>query len=69
MQVTNFDLCLHIVMVTGKCTDVFGGIFCLGGYLRGGGYLGGYFHGETCHGEENFNEGAQGFLALFEKEE
>ena len=27
LQVTNFDLCLHIVMVTGKCTDVFRGIF------------------------------------------
>ena len=25
----NFDLCLHIVMVTGKCADVFRGILGL----------------------------------------
>ena len=32
LQVTNFDQCLHIVMVIGKCTDVFMGIFWFGGW-------------------------------------
>ena len=53
---------LHIVMVTGKCTDVFRGYFWFGGR----GYAGGSFHGGT------FNvlsmEGAQDFLALFKKQ-
>ena len=45
-----FDQCLHIVMVIGKCTDVFRGIlFCLGVGL-GGGYVGGSFLGGICHG-------------------
>ena len=57
LQVTNFDLCIHIVMVTGKCTDVFRGIFFwFGGRVEGGGgYVGGSFHGGTSHGEETFN--------------
>ena len=51
LQVTNFDQCLHIVMVIGKCTDVFRGIFfCLGVGLMGGGYGGGSFLGGICHG-------------------
>ena len=29
LQVTNFDQCLHTVMVIGKCTDVFRGIIFL----------------------------------------
>ena len=37
LQVTNFHQCLHTVMVTGKCTDVFRGIFCCWG---GGGVEG-----------------------------
>ena len=42
-------------VVTGKCTDVFRGIFFgLGGELRGEGYVGGYFHGETSHGKREF---------------
>ena len=49
LQVTNFDLCLHIVMVTGKCTDVLRGIF----WFRGD-YVGGYFHGRTPHGGREF---------------
>ena len=49
LQATNFDLCLHTVMVTGKCTDVFS-FFFVYGEIRGGDYMGGYFHGETCHG-------------------
>ena len=66
LQVTNFDLCLHIVMVTGKCADVFRGIFvCLGGYLRGEGYRGGSFHGETSHGGRDFQwRGAQDFCII-----
>ena len=40
LQVTNFDQCLRIVMVIGKCTDVFRGIlFCLGVGLRRGGAM------------------------------
>ena len=36
LQVTKFDQCLHIVMVIGKCTDVFRGIFSwIGRGLRG----------------------------------
>ena len=51
LQVTNFDQCLHIVMVIGKCTDVFTVIlFCLGVGLRGGGCFGGSFLGGICHG-------------------
>ena len=51
LQVTNFDQCLHIIMVIGKCTDVFRGFFLvLGVGLRGGGYVGGSFLGEICHG-------------------
>ena len=54
LQVTNFDLCLHIVMVTGKCTDVFRGIFFgWGGKLRGS-YVEGSFHGGTSHGGRDF---------------
>ena len=42
---------LHIIMVIGKCTDVFRGIFLvLGVGLRGGDYVGGSFLGEICHG-------------------
>ena len=29
-KVTNFDLCLHIVMATGKCTEASMGFFWLG---------------------------------------
>ena len=36
LHVTNFDLCLHIVMVIGKCQDVFRGIFWLG--VEGGSF-------------------------------
>ena len=51
LQVTNFDQCLHTVMVIGKRTDVFSGIFFgMGVRLRGGGYVGGSFLGEICHG-------------------
>ena len=37
LQVTNFNQCLHIIMVIGKCTDVFRGNFLvLGVGLREG---------------------------------
>ena len=51
LQVTNFDQCLHTVMVIGKCTDVFRGFFFgLGVGFRGGGYMGGSFLGGIFHG-------------------
>ena len=50
-----FDQCLHKVMVIGKCTDVFRGIFWLGEGLRTGGYVGGTFHGGICHGGRKFS--------------
>ena len=51
LQVTNFDQCLHTIMVIGKCTDVFqGNVFGLGGGVRGGGHVGGSFLGGICHG-------------------
>ena len=31
-----------------------GNFFDLGGRVKGGGYVGGYFHGETSHGEREF---------------
>ena len=49
-----FDLCLHIVMVTGKCTDVSGFYFGLGGRVEVGGYVGVSFHGKTSHGGRDF---------------
>ena len=57
LQATNFDQCLHIVMMIGKCTDVFRGILWLGG--GGGGvrrrrYVGETFHGGICHGGRKF---------------
>ena len=48
LQVTNFDQCLHTVMVTGKCTDVIRGIFLV--WVWGGGYMGGSFLGGVFHG-------------------
>ena len=61
LQVTNFDQCLRLLIVIGKCTDTFKGIFWLGE----GGYAGGSFHGGIFHGGENFHEGDAGFLAFF----
>ena len=60
-----FDQCLHIVMVIGKCTDVFRGIlFCLGMGLRGGGYVEGSFLGGICHGGRKFNDKGAGFSSI-----
>ena len=64
LQVTNFDLCLHIVMVPGKCTDVFREIFWgLGERVEGR-----YFHRGTSQGNRISMKEAQDFLALFEKQ-
>ena len=56
LQVTKFDLCLHIVMVTGKCTDVFSFFFGLGGRVEvgGGSYMGESFHEKNSHGGKDF---------------
>ena len=54
-------------MVTGKCTDVFRGIFCLRRRFEGGITWEDISMEKLVMGEKNFNEGAQGFLALFEK--
>ena len=64
LQVTFFDLCVHIVMVTKKCTDVFRGIFWFGGIFEGDGYRGGFFHEELLMGEETFNGGGAGFSSI-----
>ena len=50
LQVTNFDQRLHIIMVIGKCRDVFRGFFWFWGGVEGRGYVGGSFLGEICHG-------------------
>ena len=54
LQVTNFDQCLHIVMVIGKCTDVFKGIFWLVEGLIRAVNLGGTIHGRICHRGRKF---------------
>ena len=52
-------------MVIGKCTDVFRGIFLvLGVGAEGGGYVGGSFLGEICHGGKKFNEKGAGFSSI-----
>ena len=54
-------------MVTRKCTDFFRGIFFgLGEELRGVTWEDNSME-KLLMGEENFNEGAQDFLALDEK--
>ena len=57
-------------MVTGRCTDVFQGIFLVWGEedLREGASWEDLSMEEFVMGEENFNEGAQDFLALFKKQ-
>ena len=64
---TNFDQCLHIVMVIGKCTCVFRRIFWLGEGLKRGGYTGGTSIEEFVMGEENFHEGSAGFTSIIKK--
>ena len=64
---TYFDLCLHIVMVIGKCRDVFRGIFWFGGRFEGGGIWEDLSLEEFVIGEENFNEGDVGFSSIIFK--
>ena len=61
LQVTNFDQCLHIVTVIGKCIDRFQGNFSwIGRGLRRGGYMGGFPWRKFVMGGENFHEGGGG---------
>ena len=67
LQATNFDLCLHIVMALGKCTDVFRGIF----FGLGEGKVDGVgvtredlSMEEFVMREEHFNEGGAGFSSI-----
>ena len=64
LQVTNFDQCLYIVMVIGKCTDVFRGISWLGEKLRIEGYFAELSMEEFVIGEENFHEGSARFSSI-----
>jgi hypothetical protein len=57
----NFAQCLHIVLVIGKHTQVFRGIFS--GSWGEGGYMGGYFHG----GSDSAMKRVSDFPALFKK--
>ena len=66
LQVTNFDQCLHIVMVIWKCTEVFRGIFRLGGWRRRD-MLGELSLEEFVMGEKKFHEGSAGFSSIILK--
>ena len=69
LQVTNFDQCLHIVMVIGKCTGVFRRIFWLGeGVEKRGIYWGELSIEEFVMGDENFYEGSAGFTSIKKKQ-
>ena len=65
LQVTNFDQCLHTVIVTGKCTDVIKGIFMV--WVRGSGE-GAIWEDlsleEHFMGEEKFNEKGAGLSSI-----
>jgi len=66
LQVTNFDQCLHVVMVIGKCKDVFSGIFWLGGRGREEGiYWGSFLWRNLSWGKKLSMNGVQDFLALY----
>ena len=68
LQVTNFDQCLHTVMVLGKCTDVFRGIFMFGCRVQGRGLYGRIFPWRNILWEKrNSMKRAQDFLALLLK--
>ena len=51
-------------MVIWKCTDVFRGIFWLGGGVEKKGMLGELSIEEFVMGEENFHEGSAGFSSI-----
>ena len=64
-QVTNFDQCLHTVMVTGKCTDVIRGIFLVWVWGSGEGAIWEDLSLEEYFmGEEKFNEKRAGFSSI-----
>ena len=68
LQVTNFDQCLHIVMVIGKCTGVFRRIFWLGGGVEKRGIFWGSFPSRNLSwGKKISMKGAQDLLALLKK--
>jgi len=65
MQVTKLDQCLHTVMVTGKCTDVFRGIFSVLGWDLGEGAMWEDLSlEEYVMAEEKFNEKGAGFSSI-----
>ena len=64
LQVTNFDKCLHIVMVVGKCTYVFRGIFWLGGGVKKRGICWGNFPSRNLSWGKNFHKGSAGFSSI-----
>ena len=66
LQFTNFNQCLHTVMVTGKCTDVIRGIFFwFGCGVHGRGAIWEDLSLEEYFmGEEKFNEKGAGFSSI-----
>ena len=66
LQVTSFDPCLNTVMVIGKCTDVFRGIFFwFGGGVEGRGLFGRIFLWRNMSwGKRNSIKRGRDFLAL-----
>ena len=65
MQVTNFDQFLHIVIVIGKCTDVFRGILLVGRDKKLKGVTWDDLSMEEfVMREENFNEGGTAFSSF-----
>ena len=65
LQVTNFDQCLHTVIVTGKCTDVIRGIFLV--WVWGSGEVAIWEDlslEEYFTGEEKFNEKGAGLSSI-----
>ena len=67
LQVTNFDQCLHTVMVIGKYTDVFRVFFVWVWGSGEGAIWEDLSLKEYFMGEEKFNEKGAGFLALLLK--
>ena len=65
LQVTNFDQCLHAVMVTGKCTDIIRGIFLVWVWGSGEGVIWEDLSLEEYFmGEEKFNEKGAGLSSI-----
>ena len=65
LQVTNFDQCLHTVMVIGKCTDVFRGVLRVRGVgLRVGAMWEDLSLVEYVVGEEKLSFKGAGFSSI-----